>query len=40
MSEVARKLKIGRSTLYRRLEELGLAERESDESGKDPVAAG
>jgi DNA-binding NtrC family response regulator len=40
MSEVARKLKIGRSTLYRRLEDLGLAERENDESGQEPVASG
>jgi DNA-binding NtrC family response regulator len=40
MSEVARKLKIGRSTLYRRLEDLGLAERETDESGQEPVASG
>jgi DNA-binding NtrC family response regulator len=30
MSEVARKLRIGRSTLYRKLESLGLASEESD----------
>ena len=32
MSEVARRLQIGRSTLYRKLENLGLAERSQDES--------
>ena len=31
MSEVARRLQIGRSTLYRKLENLGLAERAPDE---------
>ncbi|MBN8958606.1 MAG: sigma-54-dependent Fis family transcriptional regulator, partial [Rhizobiales bacterium] len=30
MSEVARKLRIGRSTLYRKLESLGLASEEND----------
>ena len=32
MSEVARRLQIGRSTLYRKLENLGLAERSHEES--------
>ncbi|MGE0753220.1 MAG: sigma-54-dependent transcriptional regulator [Variibacter sp.] len=36
MSEVARKLRIGRSTLYRKLESLGLA---ADESHSEDVAA-
>jgi DNA-binding NtrC family response regulator len=40
MSEVARRLKIGRSTLYRRLEDLGLDQGEFDESDRDAVAAG
>jgi DNA-binding NtrC family response regulator len=31
MSEVARRLQIGRSTLYRKLENLGLADRTHDE---------
>ena len=31
MSEVARRLQIGRSTLYRKLENLGLAERSQEE---------
>ncbi|MGA2893580.1 MAG: sigma-54 dependent transcriptional regulator [Xanthobacteraceae bacterium] len=45
MSEVARRLQIGRSTLYRKLEALGLhsepAETDSDrrEPGREPVAA-
>jgi DNA-binding NtrC family response regulator len=36
MSEVARKLRIGRSTLYRKIEHLGLAEGpgEADVSGR------
>ena len=38
MSEVARRLRIGRSTLYRKLEGLGLAEPETPK-GPDPVAA-
>ncbi|MGH6769377.1 MAG: sigma-54-dependent transcriptional regulator [Xanthobacteraceae bacterium] len=39
MSEVARRLQIGRSTLYRKLDALGLAPRMSDEDS-DPVVAG
>ena len=43
MSEVARRLKIGRSTLYRKLEQLGLSERPAaeskDASREEPVAA-
>ena len=38
MSEVARRLQIGRSTLYRKLENLGLAER-SHEERKEPAGA-
>ena len=38
MSEVARRLRIGRSTLYRKLEGLGLSEPETPK-GPDPVAA-
>jgi DNA-binding NtrC family response regulator len=38
MSEVARRLRIGRSTLYRKLESLGLAEVDG-KSGQDSVAA-
>jgi DNA-binding NtrC family response regulator len=38
MSEVARRLRIGRSTLYRKLESLGLAEADG-KSGQDSVAA-
>jgi DNA-binding NtrC family response regulator len=38
MSEVARRLQIGRSTLYRKLENLGLAER-SHEEPKQPAEA-
>ncbi len=38
MSEVARRLRIGRSTLYRKLESLGL-QGDSAESGGDAVAA-
>ena len=38
MSEVARRLQIGRSTLYRKLEHLGLAER-SAEDRKEPAEA-
>ena len=39
MSEVARRLRIGRSTLYRKLEHLGLAEK--GEAGQDdPVSSG
>ena len=37
MSEVARKLRIGRSTLYRKLESLGLA---ADDTHTDDVSAG
>ena len=39
MSEVARRLKIGRSTLYRKLESLGF-DQGSGESVKEPAAAG
>jgi DNA-binding NtrC family response regulator len=38
MSEVARRLQIGRSTLYRKLENLGMAER-SNEERKEPAEA-
>ena len=37
MSEVARRLQIGRSTLYRRLESLGLDAGESADSESEPV---
>ena len=40
MSEVARRLKIGRSTLYRKLEGLGLADDGADEKVNDAIAAG
>jgi DNA-binding NtrC family response regulator len=40
MSEVARRLKIGRSTLYRRLEDLGVEHGENAQIDGDPVAAG
>ena len=40
MSEVARKLQIGRSTLYRKLDDLGLGDAEHAESRPDTVAAG
>ncbi len=36
MSEVARRLQIGRSTLYRKLENLGLAERSTEERKEPP----
>jgi DNA-binding NtrC family response regulator len=43
MSEVARRLQIGRSTLYRKLEQLGLAERQasdqSEHAQKEPAEA-
>jgi DNA-binding NtrC family response regulator len=39
MSEVARRLKIGRSTLYRKLEGLGLHEEAGDHSVNDTAAA-
>jgi DNA-binding NtrC family response regulator len=39
MSEVARRLQIGRSTLYRKLESLGLDERSQDAPSKEPVEA-
>jgi DNA-binding NtrC family response regulator len=39
MSEVARKLRIGRSTLYRRLRELGLESGDLREIPSDGVAA-
>jgi DNA-binding NtrC family response regulator len=38
MSEVARRLRIGRSTLYRKLENLGLSERsDNDERNEAPI---
>jgi DNA-binding NtrC family response regulator len=40
MSEVARRLQIGRSTLYRKLDDLGVEDAESDPSSTDTVAAG
>jgi DNA-binding NtrC family response regulator len=43
MSEVARRLQIGRSTLYRKLEALGLNSERAEEDSEvaaDPVAAG
>jgi DNA-binding NtrC family response regulator len=39
MSEVARKLQIGRSTLYRKLDHLGLGTHDSPDLGQDPVVA-
>jgi DNA-binding NtrC family response regulator len=39
MSEVARKLKIGRSTLYRKLEGLGLQEEAAEVAVNEPAAA-
>ena len=39
MSEVARRLQIGRSTLYRKLDALGLGERAA-ETDSEPVVAG
>jgi DNA-binding NtrC family response regulator len=39
MSEVARRLQIGRSTLYRKLDALGLQQR-TVEGDTDPVVAG
>jgi DNA-binding NtrC family response regulator len=40
MSEVARKLRIGRSTLYRRLKDLGLETGDAAETPSDGVAVG
>jgi DNA-binding NtrC family response regulator len=40
MSEVARKLQIGRSTLYRKLDDLGLDDSSQAPSTSDTVAAG
>jgi DNA-binding NtrC family response regulator len=40
MSEVARKLQIGRSTLYRKLDDLGVEDAENPSSSTDSVAAG
>ena len=40
MSEVARKLQIGRSTLYRKLDDLGVEDGEHSPSSTDTVAAG
>jgi DNA-binding NtrC family response regulator len=42
MSEVARRLQIGRSTLYRKLENLGLAEHSEEQKlaeRKEPAEA-
>jgi DNA-binding NtrC family response regulator len=39
MSEVARKLQIGRSTLYRKLDSLGLAHSEGEAASNHDVAA-
>jgi DNA-binding NtrC family response regulator len=39
MSEVARRLRIGRSTLYRKLDDIGLAGEDRGESGAENVAA-
>jgi DNA-binding NtrC family response regulator len=38
MSEVARRLRIGRSTLYRKLENLGLGDRSNSESNEPAEA--
>jgi DNA-binding NtrC family response regulator len=40
MSEVARKLQIGRSTLYRKLDDLGVEDAGNASSSTDTVAAG
>jgi DNA-binding NtrC family response regulator len=40
MSEVARKLQIGRSTLYRKLDDLGLEDADAGEPAPNTVAAG
>jgi DNA-binding NtrC family response regulator len=40
MSEVARRLQIGRSTLYRKLDDLGFEDARPDETAPDTVAAG
>jgi DNA-binding NtrC family response regulator len=40
MSEVARRLRIGRSTLYRKLDEIGLGGKEGQESADENVATG
>jgi DNA-binding NtrC family response regulator len=40
MSEVARKLQIGRSTLYRKLDDLGLEDADPGEPAPNTVAAG
>jgi DNA-binding NtrC family response regulator len=40
MTEVARRLRIGRSTLYRKLKDLGLDAPEEDEGGGDKQATG
>jgi DNA-binding NtrC family response regulator len=39
MSEVARRLGIGRSTLYRKLKDLGLEQHMADEHGESPLQA-
>ena len=38
MSEVARRLQIGRSTLYRKLDHLGLADRQENQQEQDEPA--
>jgi DNA-binding NtrC family response regulator len=40
MSEVARRLRIGRSTLYRKLDDLGVEDAEAGPASSDSVAAG
>jgi DNA-binding NtrC family response regulator len=40
MSEVARRLQIGRSTLYRKLDTLGLSTGTLDEASSEPVVGG
>jgi DNA-binding NtrC family response regulator len=39
MSEVARRLGIGRSTLYRKLKDLGLEQHLTDDPGEAPLQA-
>jgi DNA-binding NtrC family response regulator len=38
MSEVARRLRIGRSTLYRKLADIGLSDADSGETAAENVA--
>jgi DNA-binding NtrC family response regulator len=40
MSEVARRLRIGRSTLYRKLEQFKIGEPETPQNESDNVSAG